>query len=88
MELRKTSPLRFALCFTGPLHSLLQFHRTLAILPMATLLAIPMHLLALAAAVAVGTATTAELALLALELDTTPTARVPQFSQATPQVDE
>ena len=55
----------------------LQFRRGLAILPMTIILAVPMHLLAIAAAVTDGAASTAKLALLALEHGATSTARVP-----------
>ena len=56
----------------------LQFRRGLAILPMATLLAIPMHLLAIAATVAIGTTPTAELAVLSLESGTTSSTGISQ----------
>mmetsp|Transcript_6325 Transcript_6325/g.17665 ORF Transcript_6325/g.17665 Transcript_6325/m.17665 type:complete len:254 (-) Transcript_6325:614-1375(-) len=66
----------------------LQFRRTLAILPVTIFLAIPMHLLTLAAEVAVGTTPTAELAVLALESGTASSAGISQQAKFAANADK
>lgn len=73
---------------TGLLHLLLQLHCGLAILSMTIILAIPMHLLAIAAAIAEGAAGTAELAFLALKLGTASTAGVPELAELATVVEQ
>jgi len=55
---------------------------------MTIILAIPMHLLAIAAAIAEGAAGTAELAFLALELGTASTAGVPELAEFSTEVEQ
>ena len=65
----------------GLLHLLFQLRQSLAILPMTIIFAIPVQLLAFAAAVAEGAAGTAKLPLLALKLDAASTAGIPELAE-------